>query len=62
MVEAGLGIAVIPQSAAAAYAGNPRFVRCPLDEPWARRELRMFALRKTPRPRAVAALIERLQG
>jgi hypothetical protein len=26
------------------------------------RELRMFALRKTPRPRAVAALIERLQG
>jgi DNA-binding transcriptional LysR family regulator len=28
MVEAGLGIAVIPQSAAAAYAGNPRFVRC----------------------------------
>lgn len=62
MVEAGMGIAVIPQSAAAAYAGNPRFVRRPLDEPWAQRELRMFALRKTPRPRAVAALIERLQG
>jgi DNA-binding transcriptional LysR family regulator len=25
MVEAGLGIAVIPQSAASAYAGSPRF-------------------------------------
>ncbi|MDM0066547.1 LysR family transcriptional regulator [Variovorax sp. J31P207] len=62
MVEAGLGIAVIPQSAAAAYAGNPRFVRRPLDEPWAARELRMYALRKSPRSRAVAALIEQLQG
>lgn len=62
MVEAGLGIAVIPQSAAAAYAGNPRFVRLALDEPWAQRELRLYALRKSPRPRAVAALIESLQG
>lgn len=62
MVEAGLGIAVIPQSAAAAYAGNPRFVRRPLDEPWAARELRMYALRKSPRSRAVAALIAQLQG
>ncbi|MEJ8825835.1 LysR family transcriptional regulator [Variovorax humicola] len=62
MVEAGLGIAVIPQSAAAAYAGNPRFVRRPLDEPWAARELRMYALRKSPRSRAVASLIEQLQG
>jgi len=62
MVEAGLGIAVIPKSAAAAYAGNPRFVRRPLDEPWADRQLRMYALRKSPRSRAVAALIEQLQG
>ncbi|WP_418120663.1 LysR substrate-binding domain-containing protein [Variovorax sp. 350MFTsu5.1] len=62
MVEAGLGIAVIPQSAAAAYAGNPRFVRRPLDEPWAARKLRMYALRKTPRLRAVAALIDALHG
>jgi len=62
MVEAGLGIAVIPRSAAAAYAGNPRFVRRPLDEPWAARELRMYALRKSPRARAVAALIHSLQG
>lgn len=62
MVEAGFGIAVIPQSAAAAYAGNPRFVRRSLDEPWAARELRMYALRKSPRLSAVAALIESLRG
>ncbi|VTU36591.1 HTH-type transcriptional activator CmpR [Variovorax sp. PBL-H6] len=62
MVEAGLGIAIIPQSAAAAYAGSPRFVRRPLDEPWAERVLNVYALRKTPQPRAVKALIEYLQG
>ena len=62
MVEAGLGIAVIPQSAAAAYAGNPRFVRRPLDEAWAARELHLYALRKTPQPRTVAALIDALRG
>jgi len=62
MVEAGLGIAIIPRSAAAAYAGNPRFARLALDEPWAARELRVYALRKSPRPRAVAAMIEALQG
>ena len=62
MVEAGLGIAIIPRSAAAAYAGNPRFARLALDEPWAMRELRMYALRKSPRPRAVAAAIEALKG
>jgi DNA-binding transcriptional LysR family regulator len=62
MVEAGLGIAVIPQSAAAAYAGTERFVRRPLDEPWAARDLCMYALRKSSRSRAVTALIEQLRG
>lgn len=62
MVEAGLGIAVIPQSAAAAYAGSSRFVRRPLDEAWADRELQVYALRKTPRPRVVEALIRILLG
>ena len=62
VLAAGLGIAAIPRTAAAAYAGNPRFVRRPLDEPWAARELRMYALRKSPRLRAVAALIESLRG
>jgi DNA-binding transcriptional LysR family regulator len=61
MVEAGLGIAVIPTSAAAAYAGHPRFARLPLDEPWAERRLSVYAPRKTPRSRAVAALIAALR-
>jgi DNA-binding transcriptional LysR family regulator len=64
MVEAGLGIAVIPASAACAYAGHPRFERLPLDEPWAERRLSVYAPRKTPRSRAVEALIDalRLEG
>ncbi len=62
MVEAGLGAAILPTSAAAAYAGTGRFERRRLDEPWAARELRMYALRKAPRLRAVDALIESLKG
>ena len=61
MVEAGLGIAVVPASAASAYAGNRRFVRRALDEAWAPRQLCVYALRKTPRLRAVQALIEALR-
>lgn len=62
MVEAGLGIAVVPASAASAYAGTRRFVRRALDEPWAPRQLCVYALRKTPRLRAVQALIEALRA
>lgn len=62
MVEAGLGVAVIPQSAATAYAGADRFVRRPLAEAWAQRELRLYALKRQPQPRNVQALIESLQG
>jgi len=62
MIEAGLGLSVIPRSAAAAYAGNPRFARIGLDEPWAARSLRLYALRKSPRLRSVAALVEALRG
>ncbi|MFD0667207.1 LysR family transcriptional regulator [Ramlibacter sp. MAHUQ-53] len=61
MVEAGLGVAIVPTSAAAAFAGSARFERRPLDEAWAPRELRLYALRKQPRSRAVEALIELLQ-
>ncbi|RZL66305.1 MAG: LysR family transcriptional regulator [Variovorax sp.] len=62
MVEAGLGIAVVPQSATAAYAGTSRFVRRPLAEPWAARNLNLYALRRTPQPRATQALIDALCG
>ena len=62
MVEAGLGISVIPQSAGAGYAGAPRFVLRPLAEPWAARTLMLLALRRSPQPRAVQALIDSLRG
>jgi DNA-binding transcriptional LysR family regulator len=62
MVEAGLGIAVLPNSAASAYAGSRRFLRRALDESWAKHELRLYAPKKTPRPRALAALIAALRA
>ncbi|MCA0325084.1 MAG: LysR family transcriptional regulator [Proteobacteria bacterium] len=62
MVEAGLGLAVMPSSTASAYAGSRRFVRRALDEPWAQRELCVFTLRKSPQPAVVAALVEALRG
>ncbi len=62
MVEAGMGIAVIPESAASAYAGNSRFVRKALQETWAPRRLSLYARRRNPQPRAVQALIEALKG
>jgi DNA-binding transcriptional LysR family regulator len=34
MVEAGLGIGIVPTSAASAFAGTHNFVRRPPDEPW----------------------------
>lgn len=60
MVEAGLGIAIVTGSAAAAYAGSARFERRALDEPWVERRLKVIALRKSPRPAAVEALIRGL--
>jgi DNA-binding transcriptional LysR family regulator len=62
MVQAGLGIAVVPQSAASAYAGSVNFERRPLDEPWRGRKISMLALRKNPRPAPVAALVSILRA
>ncbi|WP_027802345.1 LysR family transcriptional regulator [Paraburkholderia dilworthii] len=61
MVEAGLGIGIVPTSAASAFAGSHAFVRRPLDETWATgRTLRVHALRKSSRLKAVQALIDAL--
>jgi DNA-binding transcriptional LysR family regulator len=62
MVEAGLGIAIVPQSAATAYAGSEQFERRALDEPWSDRQLYLLSLRKSPRAAAVEALIGALKG
>lgn len=61
MVEAGLGAAIVPSSAAAAYAGAARFERRELAEPWAQRELRLYAKRKSPRLRVIEALIQTIK-
>jgi DNA-binding transcriptional LysR family regulator len=59
MVEAGLGIGIVPTSAASAFAGSHNFVRRPLVEKWAQsRSLHVHAFRKTPLLRPVQALID----
>jgi DNA-binding transcriptional LysR family regulator len=61
MVEAGFGISVKPRMAVKVYAGRRRLIIRTLQEEWARNEQRVYALRSTPRLRAVDALIEALQ-
>lgn len=61
MVESGMGIAVVPQSAATAYAGTSPFELRPLTDAWADRKLTLLALKKTPRRAAVQALLDTLR-
>jgi DNA-binding transcriptional LysR family regulator len=61
MVQAGLGIAVIPRHAADAFAGKGRLVRRTLDESWINRELRVYAGTHARLP-AVDALITALRA
>jgi DNA-binding transcriptional LysR family regulator len=62
MVQAGLGIAVIPRHAADAFAGKGRLVRRPLDETWINRDLRVYAVGTRARLPAVDALITALRA
>jgi DNA-binding transcriptional LysR family regulator len=62
IVEAGFGVAVMPKRAADIYTAKLSVVTRPLREDWARDEQRIYSLRKSPRPRAVAALIEALRA
>lgn len=63
MVEAGLGIGIVPSSAASAFAGSHAFVRRPLNEKWGReRRLRVHAVRQSSRLKAVQALIDSLRA
>lgn len=61
MVEAGLGIAVVPLSAVAASGGAALSLHRPLAEIWGSRALMLYALRRTPQPRAVQAMIDGLR-
>ena len=62
LVQCGLGIAIVPLNVARAHGPDDRLVDRPLNEPWASRELYLYALRKRPRPRRVEALISMLTG
>lgn len=63
MIESGLGVALMPASALRAYAGSARFASRALDDDWARdRSLDIYALRRSPQPPAVLALIEMLRA
>lgn len=62
MVEAGLGIAVIPGHAAAASTRAGRIISRPLEENWSNRELRLYALHNCPRPQGVEEMIVALNG
>lgn len=61
MVEAKLGIAVIPRRAAEAFTGKGRLIRRVLDEPWINRDLRVYSVSASPRLPAVEALISALR-
>lgn len=62
MVEAGMGIAVVPRSAATAYAGTSPFELRPLTNAWADRALTLVSLKKSPRRAAVQALLDALRA
>ncbi len=61
LVEAGIGVAIIPASVARRHAQALRIVRVELAEPWARRDLKIAVRREEALPETVRALIAALQ-
>jgi DNA-binding transcriptional LysR family regulator len=62
MIEAGVGIGIIPESAAQRHSRTMRLATVQLDEPWAVRERRILARDLDALPGILLALIERLTG
>lgn len=60
LIEVGMGIGLLPRSMLRSYAGSSHFAALPLADPWAVRNLSIFAARQAARPRAVQALIGHL--
>jgi len=58
MVEAGLGVAVLPQGAVIPYLGTKEFSAMDLDEPWAKRSLLLGFREYRSLPIVARALIE----
>lgn len=62
MIEAGVGIGIIPESAAQRHSRTMRLAFVQIDEPWAVRERRILARDLSALPGILLALIERLTG
>ena len=62
MIEAGVGIGIIPESAAQRHSCTMRLATVQLDEPWAVRERRILVRELDALPGILLALIERLTG
>ncbi|MOA52864.1 LysR substrate binding domain protein [compost metagenome] len=61
MIESGVGIGVIPESAARRHSRTMKLATIQLDEPWAVRERSMLVRDLEALPSCVRALIETLQ-
>ena len=62
MVEAGLGIGILPRAAAQPYVDDGRIRAIRLDEAWAVRELRLCVAPSAPLPVAARLLVEHLRA
>jgi DNA-binding transcriptional LysR family regulator len=62
MIEAGVGIGIIPESAAQRHSRTMRLATVQIDETWAVRERRILARDLNALPGILLALIERLTG
>lgn len=62
MVEAGVGIGVLPESAARRHQRTMRLEIVALDEPWAVRERDMLVRKLEALPACVRALIDAVRG
>ncbi|RMS66486.1 hypothetical protein ALP65_02296 [Pseudomonas aeruginosa] len=61
MIEGGVGIGVIPQSAARRHSRTMKLATIELDEPWAIRERSLLVRDLEALPSCLRALIEELQ-
>lgn len=62
MIESGVGIGIIPESAAARHRRTMRLVTVPLEEPWAIRERSLLVRELEGMPGCVRDLIETLRS
>ena len=62
MVEAGLGVGILPLGAVEPFTDSTDLVLIPLDEPWANRTLKIATCASKTLPRAAQALLESLVG